>query len=185
MHAPRTRFVMTLAALGALAACSSPPAIAPQAPPIAATPSTTPQPPAAARAGGAVAPPTAAARTLAPHLDPANTLAKERVVYFAFDSEAIDSAGRAVIERHARYLASNPALAIKVEGHADEQGSAEYNLALGQRRAEAVRRALALLGVPQARVEATSWGEEHPVDAGRNELAWARNRRGELVYPSR
>lgn len=184
MHATHARLILTLAALGALAACSSTPVTAPPAPPSTNAANSTTPPPSAARPGVAAAP-QSAATTLAPHRDPANALSRERVVYFAYDSDVIDAAGRAVIERHARYLVANPALVIKVEGHADERGSSEYNLALGQRRAEAVRRALALLGVADARVEATSWGEERPLDTARDEAAWQRNRRGEIVYTQR
>jgi peptidoglycan-associated lipoprotein len=184
MHTTHARLILTLAALGALAACSSTPVTAPPAPPSTAAATATTPPPSAARPGVAAAP-QSAATALAPHRDPTNALSRERVVYFAYDSDVIDAAGRAVVERHARYLVSNPTLAIKVEGHADERGSSEYNLALGQRRAEAVRRALALLGVADARVEATSWGEERPVAMERDEAAWQRNRRGEIVYPPR
>jgi peptidoglycan-associated lipoprotein len=184
MHDTHPRLIVTLAALAALAACSSPPVAAPKAPPSVAAQAPAPAarpatPPAAAAA------PRPAAAALAPHLDPNSLLSRERVVFFAFDSDVIDADGRAVVERHARHLVSNPTLVIKVEGHADERGGSEYNLALGQRRAEAVRRALALLGVADARVEATSWGEERPMAVGHDEAAWERNRRGEIVYPPR
>jgi peptidoglycan-associated lipoprotein len=177
------RLTFTATVLGALAACSSTPLTAP----APAAPAASQQP--APAASTAPPPAASAARAiiteLPAHRDPASAIARDRVVHFAYDSDAIDTAGRAVIERHARYLVANPALVIKVEGHADERGGLEYNLALGQRRAEAVRRALALLGVAAARVEATSWGEERPVDPGHDEAAWQSNRRGEIVYPQR
>ncbi|MGJ4749044.1 OmpA family protein, partial [Leptospira sp. SA-E8] len=83
---------------------------------------------------------------------------------------------------NARYLASNTSLRVVVEGHTDERGGREYNLALGQRRAEAVRRALTLLGVADAQVEAVSFGEEKPAVAGSTEAAWSQNRRSEISY---
>lgn len=182
------RIHLTLATLCALAACSSPPVtsppVAPQARPGPAAPAQTTPSPSVARPSAATAP-QATAATLAPHRDPASVIARERIVYFAYDSDAIDAAGRAVIERHASYMVANPGLAVRIEGHADERGGPEYNLALGQRRAESVRRALALLGVSAARAEATSWGEERPADPGHDETAWLRNRRGEIVYPQR
>jgi peptidoglycan-associated lipoprotein len=89
---------------------------------------------------------------------------------------------QSVIDSHARFLTANKAKKLAVEGHTDESGGREYNLALGQKRAEAVRRALAVLGVLDAQVEAVSFGEEKPVDAASNEQAYAKNRRAELNY---
>jgi peptidoglycan-associated lipoprotein len=105
-----------------------------------------------------------------------------RIIYFDFDSNAIKPEYQAIIDGHARFLKSNPARHIFVEGHTDERGSREYNLALGQRRAEAVRNALKLLGVQDNQVEAVSFGKEKPADPASNEEAWAKNRRAEIVY---
>ena len=105
-----------------------------------------------------------------------------RVVYFDFDSFVVKDEFRALIEGHAKVLAANKAKRLLVEGHTDERGGREYNLALGQKRAEAVRRALSLLGVADAQVEAVSLGEEKPAATGSDEAAFARNRRAEIVY---
>lgn len=103
-----------------------------------------------------------------------------RVVYFDFDSFVVKEDFRSLIESHARILAANKSKRMVVEGHADERGSREYNLALGQKRAEAVAKSLALLGANDAQLEAVSFGKERPVAMGSDEAAWAKNRRAEL-----
>ena len=105
-----------------------------------------------------------------------------KVIYFDYDSFAIKPDFQGAVEAHARYLAANRARRLAVEGHTDERGGREYNLALGQKRAEAVRRALGLLGVTDAQVEAVSFGKEKPADIGSDEAAFAKNRRAELSY---
>ncbi|NNU43087.1 peptidoglycan-associated lipoprotein Pal [Ramlibacter montanisoli] len=105
-----------------------------------------------------------------------------RVVYFDYDSYVIKPEFQSLLEAHARFLKANGTRHIVVEGHTDERGGREYNLALGQRRSEAVRRALELLGVRDAQVEAVSFGEEKPATAGGDESAWSRNRRAEIAY---
>ena len=103
-----------------------------------------------------------------------------RIVYFDFDSYVVRDDGRPVVEAHARLLNANRARKMTVEGHTDERGGREYNLALGQKRAEAVVRSLALLGATEAQLEAVSFGEERPAVQGSDEAAWAKNRRAEL-----
>jgi peptidoglycan-associated lipoprotein len=103
-----------------------------------------------------------------------------RIVYFDFDSYSVRDDGRPVVEAHARLLTANRARKMTVEGHTDERGGREYNLALGQKRAEAVVRALTLLGATDAQLEAVSFGEERPSAQGSDEAAWAKNRRAEL-----
>ncbi len=105
-----------------------------------------------------------------------------KVIYFDYDSFAIKPEFQGSVEAHARYLAANRARKLAVEGHTDERGGREYNLALGQKRAEAVRRALGLLGVTDAQVEAVSFGKEKPADTGSDEAAFAKNRRAEMNY---
>ena len=105
-----------------------------------------------------------------------------RVVYFDYDSFTIKPEFQSVIDAHARYLKADNKRRIAIEGHTDERGGREYNLALGQKRSEAVRRALALLGVPDTQMEAVSFGKEKPAATGGDESAFARNRRAELVY---
>jgi len=103
-----------------------------------------------------------------------------RVIYFDFDSYVVRDDGRPVVEAHARLLNTNRNRKMTVEGHTDERGGREYNLALGQKRAEAVARALTLLGATDAQLEAVSFGEERPAVQGSDEAAWAKNRRAEL-----
>ena len=105
-----------------------------------------------------------------------------RIVYFDYDSYVIKPEFQSIIESHARFLKSNPSRHIVIEGHTDERGGREYNLALGQRRSEAVRRALGLLGVGDSQVEAVSFGEEKPAAPGGEETAWSQNRRAEIAY---
>ena len=105
-----------------------------------------------------------------------------RIVYFDYDSNVIKPEYQSLIEAHARFLKANAGRKINIEGHTDERGGREYNLALGQRRSEAVRRALGLLGVPDSQVEAVSFGKEKPAVPGSDEAAWAKNRRAEIVY---
>lgn len=104
------------------------------------------------------------------------------IVYFDFDSFVVRPEFASLIEGHAKYLLADRSRRAAVEGHTDERGGREYNLALGQRRAEAVRRALGLLGVQDAQVEAVSFGKEKPVAQGSTEDARARNRRAEIAY---
>lgn len=115
------------------------------------------------------------------HRDPASPLA-QRVIYFEFDSAVIDGRFQPILDVHSAYLKANPGFKVTLQGHADERGSREYNLALGQRRAESVRQAMALLGVPDGQMEAVSMGEEKPAVEGHDESAWKMNRRTEIHY---
>ena len=105
-----------------------------------------------------------------------------RIVYFDYDSYIIKPEFQALIEAHAKFLKANPNRHVSIEGHTDERGGREYNLALGQRRSEAVRSALALLGVADKQMEAVSFGKEKPAVQGSDEQSWAQNRRAEIVY---
>lgn len=106
--------------------------------------------------------------------------ASQRVVYFDFDSFVIKNEYKAMLDAHAQVLAANRAKHIVIEGHADERGGREYNLALGQKRAGAVLSSLKLLGAGESQMEAVSFGEERPAATGSNEEAWAKNRRAEI-----
>ncbi|MBX3610204.1 MAG: peptidoglycan-associated lipoprotein Pal [Hydrogenophaga sp.] len=106
----------------------------------------------------------------------------QRVVYFDYDSFEIKPEFAALLEANARYLNANRAVRVQLEGHTDERGGREYNLALGQKRAEAVRRAMSLLGVQDGQMEAVSFGEEKPAVVGFDESAWSKNRRVEITY---
>jgi peptidoglycan-associated lipoprotein len=115
-------------------------------------------------------------------LDDPNSLLAKRVVYFDFDKSDIKGEFRDVIQAHAEYLANNPNVTITLEGHADERGTREYNIALGERRAEAVQRMLTLQGAPASQIRIVSYGEERPAALGHDEDAWALNRRAEFIY---
>ncbi len=104
------------------------------------------------------------------------------VVFFDYDSFVIKAEARPVIESHAKFLQANKQRKAMLEGHTDERGGREYNLALGQKRAEAVQRALALLGVPDSQIEAVSYGKEKPAAQGADEASFAKNRRVEFKY---
>jgi peptidoglycan-associated lipoprotein len=110
----------------------------------------------------------------------AGTAALGRVVYFDFDSFVVKDEFRSLIDGHAKVLAAQRGKRMVIEGHTDDRGGREYNLALGQKRAEAVAKSLALLGVQESQLEAVSFGKERPVVEGQDEAAWARNRRAEL-----
>jgi peptidoglycan-associated lipoprotein len=116
-----------------------------------------------------------------PLKDPGSILAK-RVIYFDFDSFAIRDEFRPVIEAHAQYIKDNKQARTILQGHTDERGSRDYNIALGQRRADSVNQAMLLLGVPDAQTEAVSLGEEKPIAEGHDEAAWQQNRRVEIHY---
>ena len=106
----------------------------------------------------------------------------DRIVYFDFDSYVIKPEFQAIIENHARFIKANKGRKVSIEGHTDEQGGREYNLALGQRRSEAVRKALGLLGVNDSQLEAVSFGKEKPAALGHDDAAMAKNRRAEITY---
>jgi len=113
---------------------------------------------------------------------PTGELLSKRVVYFDFDRADIRADSQAVVSAHAAFLAKNPSQKVRLEGHADERGSREYNIGLGERRGQAVRRALLLSGVAEAQLSTVSYGEERPAVAGSDEQAYALNRRVEIVY---
>jgi peptidoglycan-associated lipoprotein len=183
-HALALGLLTLLTAL--LGACSSTPVAAP-------TPSPKPVAAAAPAPAAQPAPPVVAARptpsstvatvSLPAYLDPKSDISTGRSVYFDFDMALVKPEFSSLVERHGKFLTSNPKVSIKIEGNTDERGSAEYNLALGQKRAEAVRQALKIYGVKETQMEAISWGSEKPKTAGHDESAWAQNRRADLQYP--
>lgn len=109
-------------------------------------------------------------------------LLAQRRVYFAFDSSTIDDEARAIIEAHAANLVANRQISLTLDGNCDERGSREYNLALGERRAQAVEKMMKVLGVSGNRIKTVSYGEEKPVCQEHNESCWRQNRRAEIVY---
>jgi peptidoglycan-associated lipoprotein len=181
----KTYALLTLLA-ATLAACSSTPTVKPAAAPTpvaAPAPAPTPAPPPAAPK--AMDQSMMQSKPLPAYLDPKSSISTERSVYFDFDKYNLKKEYDQVIELHGKYLSSNAALAVKIEGNCDERGSAEYNLALGQRRAEAVVKALEIYGVKGSQMEAISWGKEKPKALGHDEAAWAQNRRADITYPTK
>lgn len=115
-------------------------------------------------------------------LDDPNSLLAKRVVYFDFDKSDVKDDFRDIVAAHAAYLAAHPNVTVSLEGHCDERGTREYNIALGERRANAVTRMLTLQGVAANQITTISYGEERPAALGHDESAWAQNRRAEIVY---
>jgi peptidoglycan-associated lipoprotein len=115
-------------------------------------------------------------------LDDPQSLLYERTIYFEYDSSEIQAPYRALIEAHALYLVANPNVIVTLEGHADERGSREYNLALGERRSLSAKRQMVLLGAGSAQIRTVSYGEERPLETGHDEYSWSRNRRVEILY---
>ncbi len=107
---------------------------------------------------------------------------QNRTIYFDFDKSNVKDEFRDLIQAHAEYLAKNPSTNVKLEGHADERGTPEYNIALGEERAKALAEIFATFGVSSSQMETISLGEEKPVDMGHNEAAWEKNRRVEIIY---
>ncbi|BCB25813.1 peptidoglycan-associated lipoprotein [Sulfurimicrobium lacus] len=116
-----------------------------------------------------------------PLTDPSNILSK-RSTYFDLDSFSVKDEYKPMIEAHAQYLKQHKDAKVFVQGNCDERGSREYNIALGQKRAEAVRKMMSVLGVPDSQMETVSFGEEKPKAEGHDEAAWAQNRRTDIVY---
>lgn len=106
----------------------------------------------------------------------------KRSVYFPFDVDTLQEQDKAVVQAHGAYLSAHATTKVRVEGNADERGSSEYNLALGQRRAENTKRGLVASGATTAQIETISYGEEKPVATGHDEASWAQNRRADIVY---
>ena len=106
----------------------------------------------------------------------------KRSIYFDFDSYIVKDEFKGVVEAHAKYLVAHKDRKVVIQGNTDERGGREYNLALGQKRAEAVRKAMALLGVPESQIEAVSFGKEKPKAQGSDEAAYAENRRSDIAY---
>ncbi|MBU6285519.1 MAG: peptidoglycan-associated lipoprotein Pal [Betaproteobacteria bacterium] len=188
------QFARHLALLAAvsltLGACSSVPLDEQKAAPIDnraaagdASPSAQAAPEPAARSAIAPVQATSSATTGLPAAlsDPSSPVFR-KIVYFDFDSFEIREEFRGLIQAHANFLQTNKQLRVALQGHTDERGTREYNLALGQKRAEAVRKALVTLGVADSQLEAVSLGEEKPMNQGTDEAAYAQNRRAELVY---
>lgn len=145
--------------------------------------------PSSAQSGEVKRPDVATATTTAPGLDPdlaalrdPKSILSKRSVYFEYDSYTIREDFKSLLDAHAKFLVSHPKMKMLIQGNADERGSREYNLALGQKRSDAVKKALAVLGVKEEQVESVSLGEEKPKNEGHDEAAWAENRRADILY---
>ena len=176
------KFLATLLIAATLAACSStkldtPPVVDAPVVPVKVAPATPPVEPPAPQS-------TVKSVVLHPLDDPKSALAK-RSVFFEYDSYEIAPAGRALVEEHSKYLTAHASASVRLEGNADERGGREYNLALGQKRADAVRQAMKLLGVAEKQMESVSFGKEKPVALGHDEDSWAKNRRVDVNYQTR
>jgi peptidoglycan-associated lipoprotein len=164
---------MSVLLISLLAACASDkPAEVASAP---VTPTEAPAAP-VAEAPAAVAP------VAVDPLDDANSILSKRSAYFAFDKSVIKAEDKPMIEAHGQYLASHADRKVEVEGNADERGSSEYNIGLGNRRANSVKKMLIVSGAKAEQISTVSFGEEKPKATGHNEAAWSQNRRADIVY---
>jgi peptidoglycan-associated lipoprotein len=165
--------IALLAATAALTGCPKPETVK-ETPSGPGTESTTPTP--------VPSPPSDQGTQLDPRERARQIAMAQRVIYFDFDNADIRPEYRDVLAAHAQYMATSTSMKVRLEGHADERGSREYNIGLGERRAQAVRRALMLQGTGDEQLVTVSYGEERPAESGSDEAAWAKNRRVELVY---
>jgi peptidoglycan-associated lipoprotein len=175
------RWMTTIAVMGLLVGCSSTPKDEQKPVPVQdATTSTAPTP----GTKGPTGPSTAGVKDqsvgMDPLKDPNNPLSR-RSVFFDYDSNAVKDEFKPLVSAHAKYVSSNPKK-VTIQGNTDERGSREYNLALGQRRADAVKQMMTLLGAPAAQIETVSFGEEKPRAQGNSEQAFSENRRADIVY---
>ena len=181
------KLLLSFAVIGVLAGCASPEAQKPAdvtegkiVPPFVVEPTKPPPPP----------PPPVVTVPTAPvvrgdpldPLNPASMLNKQRSVFYDYDSVVVKDEYKPLVSAHARYLSANRAQKITIEGNTDERGSREYNIALGQRRADSVKQMMILLGVQEAQIESVSLGEEKPRAQGHDDAAYSENRRSDIRY---
>jgi len=169
-----TRYALTVLAIAAMAGCASKvdldkPAPVETATPVVTTPQATPTPT-----------PERKVATVDLGAELTKAVSDKRVVYFDFDSYTVKDDYRGLLEAHAKRMNNDKKVALRLEGNTDERGGREYNLALGQKRAEAVAKSLEVVGVQAGQLEAVSFGKERPAADGHDEAAWAKNRRVEL-----
>ena len=170
---------MAVAMITALAGCSTQPTApvddkSTTGTPAATTPGTT-------TSGATTSGVTGTPGAMSPLKDPNNILSK-RSIYFEYDSFVVEDKYKAQIEAHARYMTGNRSAKVTLQGNTDERGSREYNIALGQKRADAVKRAMTLMGVQEVAIETVSFGKEKPRREGHDESSWAENRRVDILY---
>jgi peptidoglycan-associated lipoprotein len=174
------KIILSIVLVNLLAACAS-------EKPKEAVSEPAPAPAAAAPAAAAVEPAqtTSAADAAAAAAAAAAAIPEVRSMYFPFDVDAVQDADRAAIQAHGAYLGKNKDVKVRVAGNCDERGSSEYNLALGQRRANNVKKLLVLSGAQASQIETVSFGKEKPRCAEHNEACWSQNRRADIVYPNK
>ncbi|OIR15979.1 outer membrane protein P6 precursor [mine drainage metagenome] len=174
------KIILSIVLVNLLAACASEKpkeAVSEPAPaPVAAAPATAAAEPAQTTTAADAAAAAAAAAAAIPEV---------RSAYFPFDVDVVQESDRAAIQANGAYLGKNKGVKVRVEGNADERGSTEYNLALGQRRANNVKKLLVLSGAQASQIETVSFGEEKPRCAEHNEACWSQNRRADIVYPNK
>lgn len=180
----KTLTVLLMASVLALSACSGKQAVKPAAGEGGESVSSTNAGAQTSGAGGSSASTRGAGAegTSAGGLGPSGALGSQRVIYFDFDSSDIRPEFVDVVAAHGRFLASNASIRVRLEGHTDERGTREYNIGLGERRAQTVKRALQLQGVQESQIATVSYGEERPAVAGSDEAAYSKNRRVEIFY---
>jgi peptidoglycan-associated lipoprotein len=179
-------FAVLVLAVAAGCAKKKPPVARPTPPPPSTTASRPPEPPTPVAEPQPVPPEPVAEDTLSSKdIDEINKNSPFQAVFFALDSSDVDGAGQQTLNGNAEILKKYPSWVVTIEGHADERGTAEYNLALGERRALAARTYLVSLGIPADRLRTVSYGKEFPFDPGHNESAWAKNRRAHFVVTSK
>lgn len=169
------KLTMSVLLVSMLAACASD-----KPAEVASTPTTTEA--SATEAAPVATAATAAAPVATDALDDANSILAKRSAFFDFDKSVVKDADKPAVQAHGQYLAEHADRNVVVEGHADERGSSEYNLALGNRRAESVKKMLVVSGAKSDQVSTASFGEEKPRATGHNEAAWSQNRRADIVY---
>jgi peptidoglycan-associated lipoprotein len=175
------RWILMFAVMGLVVGCSSTPEEKPA--PVVDGTATAPVSPTAPRqpSTATTAPSTSDKVGMDPLKDPKNILSR-RSIYFDYDQFSVKEEFKPVVSAHANYLSQNRSRRMTIQGNTDERGSREYNLALGQRRADAVKSMMTLLGASGTQIETVSFGEEKPRTQGSNEQAWAENRRADIVY---
>lgn len=164
--------------VGLLAGCASQQPKPEEKPALAVAPKA---PPAAKPEAPVTKPAERPAVKVDPFSDPGNPLSK-RSIYYDFDKSTIKEENKPIVHAHASYLAKHARARVLVEGNCDERGSREYNLALGQRRADSLKNMMKLLGASEDQIETASWGKEKPKAQGHDEAAWAENRRSDIIY---
>jgi peptidoglycan-associated lipoprotein len=177
------KLILSVVLVNLLAACAgNKPKEVVTAPDVVASAAAIEKAPSATVTSPVVAAPVAPAVMTFDALDDPHSVLAKRSFYFPLDVDSVQDADKPAVQAHGKYLGEHAKRAVRVEGNADERGSSEYNLALGQRRADHVKKTLVLSGAKDGQVEAVSYGEEKPKSTGHDESAWSQNRRADVNY---